>query len=677
MENNFFSYDEIISAQKLAYTTSITDEQIRQAEKKFNILDIWSGKEISQGIIQIMKEPEFCFWTARHLLQHNITPQHAVVLAEMWKRPFPMLIATRGWSKTYTNAMLALLKLRLEPGTRIVGVGSGFRQSKLIWEYMKFIWDKADVLRSTCGRNDGPKMHTDRATFTIGDSTATFIPIGVHGDKIRGLRANSIFVDEFDSIAVEIYEKVIVGFGAVSKDPVMSAVIKACRKRMIHSGEWSDDLEKRFGTQEINQQVITGTAGYGFGHFYKYFKRYWNIIHEIKESIDGEEPIDVGESRKNYSIIRIPHALIPEGFMDDETISRARASMLKSNFDMEYETIFALDSDGFFKKTLIDSCVPSNKNPIIVDNEQVSFLPKLKGDPNKAYVFGIDPAFANDNLSIVILELHDKHTRIVHCWSINRARFQKRIKAGIVREHDYYRYCVQKVRDLMQVFPCVRIMMDSQGGGHTIAENFANPEKDEIGIYEIIEEGKEKPSDKMSGYHILEMCNFANAKFTSEANHGLKHDFEKKLLIFPEFDYAELATASELSKDYIKALDHSKDIDSDVVSIYDTLEDVFLEIEELKKELISIEMTQTPSGVERWDTPDLVTKGKSKKKDRYSALVLANKGARDTIYKITPPKRFSQPGYILGFSAGDKEVKTHTEGPLYTSPKNNWYKLPR
>lgn len=264
IESALFSYDNMISAQNLALTTDITLEQIRNAEKKFNILDLWEGRDITHGICEVMREPDFCFWAARHLLNHNITPQHAVVLAEMWKRPFPMLIATRGWSKTYSNAILAILKMRMEPGTKIVGVGSSFRQSKLIWEYMKFIWEKAPVLQSTCDpRRDGPKMHTDRATFQIGDSVATFIPIGAHGDKIRGLRANCIMVDEFDSLNIDIYEKVIVGFGAVTKDPVMNAVIKARRARMIAEGEWSDDLEARFGTQEINQQIITGTAGAG------------------------------------------------------------------------------------------------------------------------------------------------------------------------------------------------------------------------------------------------------------------------------------------------------------------------------------------------------------------------------------------------------------------------------
>ena len=38
--------------------------------------------------------------------------------------------------------------------------------------------------------------------------------------------------------------------------------------------------------------------------------------------------------------------------------------------------------------------------------------------------------------------------------------------------------------------------------------------------------------------------------------------------------------------------------------VYDTLEECVLDIEELKDELSMIQMTQTPSGRDKWDTPE-------------------------------------------------------------------------
>lgn len=56
-----------------------------------------------------------------------------------------------------------------------------------------------------------------------------------------------------------------------------------------------------------------------------------------------------------------------------------------------------------------------------------------------------------------------------------------------------------------------------------------------------------------------------------------------------------------------------------------------MEIEELKNELSMIVMTQTGTGRERWDTPEVkVAAGKKRRlrKDRYSSLIMANMSAR-------------------------------------------------
>ena len=65
--------------------------------------------------------------------------------------------------------------------------------------------------------------------------------------------------------------------------------------------------------------------------------------------------------------------------------------------------------------------------------------------------------------------------------------------------------------------------------------------------------------------------------------------------------------------------------------LYDTLEQCVLDLEELKDELAMIQMTQTTSGRDRWDTQEVVVgTGRKRKmrKDRYSALLMANMAAR-------------------------------------------------
>ena len=108
------------------------------------------------------------------------------------------------------------------------------------------------------------------------------------------------------------------------------------------------------------------------------------------------------------------------------------------------------------------------------------------------------------------------------------------------------------------------------------------------------------------GLHILQLCQFARADWLAGANHGLRKDFEDKVVLVPFFDTASIGLS----------------IEHDKVSgrKYDTLEDCIMEIEELKDELSMIVMTQTSAGRERWDTPEVkLAAGKKsrRRKDRY------------------------------------------------------------
>jgi hypothetical protein len=61
------------------------------------------------------------------------------------------------------------------------------------------------------------------------------------------------------------------------------------------------------------------------------------------------------------------------------------------------------------------------------------------------------------------------------------------------------------------------------------------------------------------------------------------------------------------------------------------MEDLFLEIEELKAELSTIIITQTVNGRDRWQTPEIKLPNSKKgylRKDRFSALVMANMVSR-------------------------------------------------
>ena len=590
-------------------------------------------------LLRLLRNPKYFGSTVKLLFGIELHPIQIAILQEFWIRPFPMFIASRGFGKSFLMALYCILKCMLVPGTKIVVVGAAFRQSKIIFEYMETLWRNSPILRSIfSGNDDGPRRDVDRCTIRLGESWTIAIPMG-DGSKIRGLRAHIIIADEFASISPDIYETVVAGFAAVSANPIQNVKEEAKRKALTEAGLWNDELEA-VQIKKGNQAIISGTADYAFKHFASYWRRYKSIIeskgdqYKLQEIFNGEVPDNF--NWRDYSIIRIPYELIPKGFMDDKQVSRAKATIHTGIYNMEYAACFTEDSDGFFRRSLIESCVAKDSSPIIINEKPILFDATTQGNPQLQYVYGIDPASEKDNFSIVILELHPDHSRVVYVWTTNRNNFKDRQKTGLVNEYDFYGFCARKIRNLMKIFPCIKIGMDAQGGGVAIEEALHDPGKLEEGeklIWPIIED-KPKDTDDQSGLHILELVQFARADWTSQANHGLRKDLEDKVLLFPRFDQLSLALALD---------QENKDImEADFLNIYDSTSDCILEIEELKNELTTIVMTQTSTGAggrDRWDTPEVkLPNGKKGKlrKDRYSALLIANMVARQLNRQLQP-----------------------------------------
>jgi hypothetical protein len=616
-------------------------------------------------LMKVLKDPKYIGSMVKLLFNIELHPMQILILQEFWIRPFPMYIASRGWGKSFLLALYCVIKCTFCPGTKIVVVGAAFRQSKIIFEYMETIWRSSPILRSIFnGNDDGPRRDVDRCTIRLGDSWTIAIPMG-DGSKIRGLRAHIIIADEFASISPDIYETVVSGFAAVSASPIQNVKEEAKKKAMIEAGIWNEELEV-LNTKMGNQAIISGTADYDFKHFASYWKRYKAIIEskgekrKLEDIFKGEVPDSF--NWKDYSIIRIPYELIPKGFMDDKQVSRAKATIHTGIYNMEYAACFVKDSEGFFRRSLIESCVVSNTQ-ILIDGKPVMFDAVTRGDANKQYVYGIDPASEQDNFSIVILEVNPTHSKIVYCWTTNRANFKERQKTGLITEHDFYGFCTRKIRNLMKTFKPIKIGMDAQGGGVAIEESLHDPNKLEEGevlIWPTIED-KSKDTDDQPGLHILELIQFAKAEWTSQANHGLRKDLEDKALLFPAFDNLTLGLAIEREGKSI--------LEADLNPLYDSVSECILEIEELKNELTTIVMSQTsqgPNARDRWDTPETKL-GHGKKgrlrKDRYSSLIIANMLARQ-LNKALKPVDYD----IIGANAKDS---FKNNGNMYKGPE--WF----
>lgn len=648
------------------------DTSTLQVENPLVDLDEFWLDNLDLLLYKVMKDPKNLWFTCKYLFNVELHPMQVTVLQEIWRHPFPMLIGSRGFSKSFLLALYSMIIAVFVPGSKIVIVGAAFRQAKMMFEYCEAIYKNAPVLQSICKRNDGPRRDVDRVTLYILDSTITGIPIG-SGEKIRGMRAHIIIADEFNSLRPDIYETVIAGFAVVSQSPIDNIKANARRDYLKSVGQWDDELEAEFNERKSNQAILSGTAGFDFQHFAAYWKRYRSIIlskgdpNKLADLLGTEADIDIDNLNwKDYCILRIPYALVPKGFMDNKHVARAKATVHFGTYLCEYAGVFAKDSDGFFKRSLIDSCVGTDLKPVQTIDGPVWFDCMTRGNNAHQYVMAIDPASQTDNFCIVILELHPTHTRVVYCWTITSKKHKKRLTAGLTTDHNFFSYCAKKVYELVGLFPVVHISIDTQGGGYSLVEAIGDPLNIPNGVlplYPIPDERKPLYTDMLQGNHIIEYIQFASADWVNQANNSLLKDMQDKMLLFPRFDSAGLAIAIENGGRNPTNLENTEDL-------YDSLEEVMLEIEEMKNELTTIVHTKSPQGQrDRWDTPDLkMANGKKGKmvKDRYTALLMANY-ASHSIQRTPPAQQYS----ITGGLSHQIDPRSFTGQPMYSGP--DWF----
>jgi len=592
-----------------------------------------SGKRLDELVVQSMLDINNIGWTTKYILNLELFPYQIAILQILWKTPLPIFCACRGGAKSFTLAVYAILRALLDPGSKIVIVGAGLRQARIVFSYIESIWSNAPVLRSIVGggKNAGPRQNVDLCYFKVGQSVITALPLGT-GEKIRGFRATTIIADEFSSIPEDIFNVVVQGFTSTTKTPVDEAKSLAIEKR-LRALNIDENIRKQITTPQKggNQIICAGTAYYQFNHFAQKFEK-WKKILESKgdpaktsEIFGGYGNIPKDFNYKDYAIIRIPSSYLPEGLLDRRMLANARATLPKNIYDMEFNAIFIKDSDGYFVRSLIESCTTNPSKSISTPDGEVIFTPMMRGIRGRKYIIGIDPGAESDRFGITIIEVWPNHYRIVYCWAINKPEFNKKKKGGLIDEkEDYYEYCCSKIRTLIKMFEPFRIEMDSQGCGYPISEMLRskkglNVEKGEVPIYEVVDPDDLKPTDgETDGPHILHLVQQSN-EFNAYANAALHKSFETKRLLFPAFDVVVMQSALIAEK--------AMDISSD------TYEECIYHIEELKNEICTIQRTETATGKDKFDTPTTVTsavmEGRQRKgrlrKDRYTSLLIAHR----------------------------------------------------
>jgi hypothetical protein len=307
-----------------------------------------------------------------------------VMMMLLWYKKFPLILASRGAGKTFLLALYASMKAILHPGSKIVIVGAGFRQAKLVFKYIEQLYNASPIFQEAVGGSERPKYGSDAATLQVGLSQITAIPIG-DGEKIRGLRATVLIADEFASIPEDIFDIVIKPFTAVHINPAERAANARFMSRLKELGASDEICEIIDNAQGFgNQVVISGTPSYKHNHFYYRHAFYKSFIQsrgdpkKLKRALEEQKLARTGQHQEvtvddlsnaektwhQYAIYQLPYDALPDGFLDADMIRSDRAIFPKSRFAMEYLAEFPDDSDGFIKRSWVERATPRQQDGV-------------------------------------------------------------------------------------------------------------------------------------------------------------------------------------------------------------------------------------------------------------------------------------------------------------------------
>lgn len=258
----------------------------------------------------------------------------------------------------------------------------------------------------------------------------------------------------------------------------------------------------------------------------------------------------------------------PKDWLNVKMLTMQLKTMSRVKWLMENMSMFPADSEGYYSAKEIND---ARKDFVYVEHI---------GQPDAEYVLGIDPGRESSNFATTVIKLGDSQ----HQWVFTKALTRKTTQEQI-----------NLIREIVRKFNIVLIEMDEGGGGLNLRDYLAEPYKfydKQRGIW--VEEPPIVPIDSnLPGLRILELKH-CTAKENTEMNENLRTWLENETLILPRRE-------PEKNEEQMK---------------------IFYEIEEAINEILDVTATPLESGYFRFTTKS------SRKKDRYSSLLLASAGVK-------------------------------------------------
>ena len=537
---------------------------------------------------------------AQDLLQlEDGLPWHQrLALKVAWNSPNTIMIWTRGGGKTWFNAMYALLRAMCYPNEKVGIFSASFRQAKFVWAEIEKMYSNSAIVKECCYKR--PMSPPDKCYLQLKNgSVIEALPLG-DGQKIRGARYFDIVTDEVAQIPEDIFDIVIRGMTATSKDPMAEVKKLKAQQELLKLGLIT---EEQLYTPTANKILMTSTAFYRFNHLWKRVELFDNEIRKPENAnLNPNIVVDNGPDgtkvmwNKERALIMFDYMDPPKGFMKESSIKEARLKMSENKFKMEYCAYFPPDSEGFFRRSKVEKA----RNHDLFTIEQ-------HGEPGSNYVLGIDVARKSDNFAITVAKIAGEKLHVVNVITLNNKSFNDM--------HDL-------IRRVIRTYNVVHICMDTGGGGTTLQDMLEDErllaDGDKL-IYDSIND-----DDKLGreGLHILDMVKFSDDSIP-QMGFQMASDLDHGRLLLPCIPNRKHRLTDELPENEAERIS--------LVLRRD--EEAYQEIEHLIDETTSIIATSTRTGRMHLGLPSEVVGADSKKdfedgmraprKDRWTSCMLA------------------------------------------------------
>lgn len=601
-----------------------------------------------EEVVGTLKEKEAQIWFAKFCLANptfmvylltkvELDPVQDLLLRSFFLKDYCLVVAGRGFSKSFVISLFCILYAIAHPGVKI-GIASGtFRQSKSIMKQMDNFAShpKNGAFLRSCITKPMSRS-SDAWSIEIGYSSITAIPLG----KVRGYRFNVLIVDELLVVSKEIIDSILKPFLMVRQDGPKHDQITKAQKLLVQNGVIKEDEVEQFYPN--NKIIGLSSASFKFESLYRD-----NYIPYVNTILDPES------KNVNHCVFRLSYRSAPKAYMEESAIEDMKRTMSTSMFNRELEAIFSDDSGGFFSAQKMEQAtIAVGEHPTV----------KIVGDKNKKYILAIDPNYNNaetsDDFAMAILEL-DEETEsgiLVHAYALPNSTNEKRCL--------YLKY-------IMEYFNIVYVIVDNSGGPAfiSIANEFNFlPRKLHLFDHDFLNQNflegisytKKSFSPEMG--KIVHAQAFGVEQWIRQANEKLQWMIEKRKIRFaaPIFNESDLTTAIKTSfpiqdlhyanhQDINKINSENKDeillqsyLEEAKTEFIDHLSDM---INLTKKECSLIELTSNINGHHSYDLPSSMRKDSSPKKarrDSYTALLLGAWGVKCyfDLFREAPKQNF-------------------------------------